>query len=120
MERDPNLEAYEHKTGNDSQAEGYKTDALPGMDTFVDRRTIYDLLDNPFADFFWSIALLSGLIHIRDSFMPDIFHFLTCVEEDQVHLMFVMLVWGQYKCFLNVDQQSEKTSAEAKRFTKRL
>lgn len=64
-------------------------------------------VQGPVASFFFSIATLTTLILIRDPLTPDMFHFTTCLHEEEAHFIWVMLLWLTYKCFLSLDTAQE-------------
>jgi len=40
-----------------------------------------------------------------DEFTPDFFHYLTCVIEEEGHLLWVLLLWSAHKYFFCVDHK---------------
>lgn len=47
-----------------------------------------------------STILLAGMLTYRDGLTPDLLHFVTCLGEDTVHLLWVLALWACFKNFL--------------------
>ena len=61
---------------------------------------IHQQLDSPATmlfDMLKSIAYLTYLLIRREKLHPDILHFITCLYEDQVHLLWAFSLWACYK-----------------------
>ena len=44
-----------------------------------------------------SIGFLTYLLSRREKLHPDILHFVTCLYEDQVHLLWAFVIWASFK-----------------------
>jgi hypothetical protein len=125
FEMDVNLDTYRYrspkeleKLENRSDLPGATGSGLSRKESII--RHVFDFFSSQFFAFFHSIAILSILIRFRDSITPDIFHFLTCVEEEEVHYCFIMIMWMTYKCFLTVDPSEASLLVGDKLFMKRV
>ncbi len=47
-----------------------------------------------------SIVVLGWMLGERDRLTPDLLHFVTCLDEDIVHLLSTFVLWACYKNFL--------------------
>lgn len=61
-------------------------------------------LYGPFFNFFASILVLCWLISNREEATPDFCHFITHMEDDEVHFTWIISLWIVFKCFLQPDQ----------------
>ena len=78
-------------------------------------RIIDNLMTGPLSQTFQSIGLLLFLITYRDSMTPDLFHFTTCLQEEEAHFLWVMFLWMCHKCFLSLEEaQVTMISSEEK------
>lgn len=59
--------------------------------------------ESQFFDSSVSIVIFSLLVWCREPLTPDIFHFVMCVDEEEVHYLFVSCLWLFYKCCLEPD-----------------
>ena len=104
------MDYYVHKTTRQreeqKQQDLINEGGLPGQSA-ESGKTVIDRLDDfcygPFFNFFASIVLLCILIQNRDAATPDIMHIITNLETDEVHYMWIMLLWLTFKCYLVPD-----------------
>lgn len=59
--------------------------------------------NSQFIDSTLSVVLFFILVLYRDSLTPDIFHFVMCVDDEEVHYLFVTSLWLFYRCCLEPD-----------------
>jgi hypothetical protein len=53
-----------------------------------------------------SVVILRVLLAYRDALTPDLFHFVTCLEADQVHVVWTFVLWATFKNFLRPAKES--------------
>jgi len=56
----------------------------------------------------------------KDYLTPDIFHFLTCVDEEEVHYIFATGLWLYFKCLLEPSADHMKQVPQSKYREERL
>lgn len=67
--------------------------------------------ESQFFDSSMSVVLLCVLIWCREPLTPDIFHFVMCVDEEEVHFLFVSCLWLFFRCWLEPDPSYVKQVA---------
>lgn len=60
------------------------------------------------------------LISFREELTPDFLHFVTCMEEEQGHFIWIMLVWLLYKNFLSLDSSEVSLLTKSKQTEARV
>lgn len=59
--------------------------------------------ESQFFDSSMSIIIFFLLIWYREPLTPDIFHFVMCMDEEEVHYLFITCLWLFYRCCLEPD-----------------
>ena len=67
-----------------------------------------------------SIVVMFFLAANKDYLTPDIFHFLTCVDEEEVHYIFATGLWLYFKCLLEPSAGHMKQVPQSKYREERL
>lgn len=104
---------------------GDQDDALP-VDNFSASQSqglsskIARMLETPWFEFCQSMVMLVILMNNREAITPDFAHFITCMVEDEVHFICVMLYWLLWKCFLVPDPIFEKMKDDASKNEHRI
>lgn len=127
FKHDINIDLYHYKSKVKIQQERERgsTD-LPGAESklLVKKSGVVEMLINfketPLYQFLKSITFMCVLIKFRDPLTPNIFHFLTCMVDEEVHFLYIMLLWSIFKCFFTPNPHEVSLLPAYQRQTKRL
>ena len=113
LDRDPNLEYYfkNRQEHLEDTAEPEKKQNIGQVQYFIETFV---------GEFIWSIGLFCVLIKVRDPLTPDIFHFITCAVDEEVHMIWAMFLWLNYKCWLTTEDGKEQNKVIARAFVEVL
>jgi hypothetical protein len=56
-----------------------------------------------------SIFLLGYLVMFREIFTPDFFHYVTLIQEEYAHMIWIFILWSIHKSFFIFDDNSKAT-----------
>lgn len=127
FKHDIHLDLYEYKSKAKIQQESEHGAAeLPGSESRLTAKkpgilgNLLSFRETQVYQFLKSIVFMCILIKVRDPLTPNIFHFLTCLVDEEVHFLFIMLLWSIFKCFFTPNSHEVSLLSADQRQTKRL
>lgn len=60
----------------------------------------------PLSSMVVSILSLTCFFYFREGLTPDLLHFVSCMEEDQVHFIWVFVLWALSKNFFRPERDN--------------